>query len=121
MSVPSQGTRLFYGAVTYVILWRGPPLEVCGWHLPHLSTFFFHFLWPWDTYPDMVDQSQPPPQFHGSRQLNAYVCLFITFAAATVTLVLRLVSSRLTKVSLWFDDYLAILAYACAIVWCGLV
>lgn len=69
----------------------------------------------------MENQRPQPPELHGSRQLNAYLCLSITFAAATLTLLLRLVARRVTKVSLWFDDYLALLAYLCASVWFGLV
>jgi len=61
------------------------------------------------------------PKPHGSRQTNAYVCLSITFAAATITISLRLIARRLTKVSLWLDDYLAVLAYLFAGVWTGLV
>lgn len=58
---------------------------------------------------------------NGSRQLNAYICTIITFSAAGIALVLRLVARRLTKLRLWHDDYLAIVAFACAAVWTGLV
>ncbi|KAF2472427.1 uncharacterized protein BDR25DRAFT_366447 [Lindgomyces ingoldianus] len=58
---------------------------------------------------------------NGSRQLNAYVCLFVTFTAATICLALRLIARRITKLRLWFDDYLAIIAFICAGVWSGLV
>ncbi|KAF2734409.1 hypothetical protein EJ04DRAFT_437201 [Polyplosphaeria fusca] len=58
---------------------------------------------------------------HGSRQLNGYICLFVTFAAATVTICARLLARRLTRVQLWYDDYVAIIAYLCAVVWSGLM
>lgn len=57
---------------------------------------------------------------HGSRQINAYACLIITFSAATITLVLRLIARKITKVSLWIDDYLAMLAWLSAASWFGL-
>lgn len=57
----------------------------------------------------------------GSRQTSAWVCLAITFAAATITITLRLVARRITKVSLWLDDYVAIMAYLFAGAWSGLV
>jgi hypothetical protein len=60
-------------------------------------------------------------ELHGSRQTHAYACLAITFAAATITIILRLIARRLTKVSLWLDDYLAIAAYVFAGAWTGLV
>lgn len=65
-------------------------------------------------------ETQVPPH-HGPRQLHTYICIFVTFAAATISLVLRLIARRLTKISLWFDDYLSILAFLCAGVWSGLV
>jgi hypothetical protein len=64
-----------------------------------------------------TDGSSP----HGSRQLNAYICLIITFSAAGLTVALRLVARRLTKLRLWYDDYLCVVAFACAGVWTGLV
>ncbi|KAH7119727.1 hypothetical protein B0J11DRAFT_582236 [Dendryphion nanum] len=57
---------------------------------------------------------------HASRQLNAYTCLFITFAAAAITLASRLIARRLTRLRLWYDDYLAIMAFLFAGVWAGL-
>lgn len=50
-------------------------------------------------------------QLSGSRQINVYVCLGVTLAAAVTTLILRLAARRITKISLWWDDYLAILAF----------
>lgn len=46
-----------------------------------------------------------------SRPFRAYVCLVITFTAAFLALFLRLLARRLTKLPLWYDDYLAILAF----------
>ncbi|KAF2680924.1 hypothetical protein K458DRAFT_89504 [Lentithecium fluviatile CBS 122367] len=61
------------------------------------------------------------PTPHGSRQTNAYVCLFITFVAAAIAITLRLVARRLMKVSLWLDDYFAVAAFLFACVWNGLL
>lgn len=58
---------------------------------------------------------------HASRRVNGYVCLIVTFTAATLTVILRLVARRVTKVRLWYDDYIAIVAFLCAAVWLGLV
>lgn len=57
----------------------------------------------------------------GSRQLGAYICLIITFMAASLCLFMRLAARRVTKLSLWYDDYLAICAYMFSVVWLGLV
>ena len=46
-----------------------------------------------------------------SRPFRAYICLVITFTAAFLALSLRLLARRLTKLPLWYDDYLAILAF----------
>ncbi|ORY17503.1 hypothetical protein BCR34DRAFT_439635, partial [Clohesyomyces aquaticus] len=56
-----------------------------------------------------------------SRQVNLYICLSITFAAATLVLVLRLIERRITKLHIWYDDWLAIFAFKFAIPWCALV
>jgi hypothetical protein len=50
-----------------------------------------------------------------SRPFRAYVCLIITFTAAVLALLFRLLARRLTKQRLWYDDYLAILAFVCII------
>ena len=47
-----------------------------------------------------------------SHTLSAYVGIGITLAFATIALVLRLVSRRLTKYGYGYEDGLAILAYA---------
>jgi hypothetical protein len=60
-------------------------------------------------------------RLHGSRQTNAYVCILVTFATATISIVLRLIARRLTRISLWLDDYLAIIAFLFAGAWSGLV
>ncbi|KAF2649777.1 hypothetical protein K491DRAFT_610129 [Lophiostoma macrostomum CBS 122681] len=62
-----------------------------------------------------------PEQQHGNRQLNGYVCVFITFSAAATALTLRLIARRLMKLQLWYDDWLAVIAAICAAVWTGLV
>lgn len=48
-----------------------------------------------------------------SRQVSLFVALSITGAAATAALVLRLVARRITKVSLWWDDFMCMGAYVC--------
>jgi hypothetical protein len=46
-----------------------------------------------------------------TRQPGAYTCVIVTGVAATITLVLRMVARKLTKVQIWFDDWFAILGY----------
>lgn len=46
-----------------------------------------------------------------SKQPDLWAVEFITFAAATVFISLRLLSRRLTKIEFWWDDYLAMCAY----------
>ena len=57
---------------------------------------------------------------HTPRQTNAYVCLFVTFGAATVAVVCRLLARRVTRLRLASDDYLALVAFLFATVWSGL-
>lgn len=57
----------------------------------------------------------------GSRQLKAYICLFITFGAAALALLLRLISRRVMKLRLSYDDYLAIVAFLFGSAWTGLI
>ncbi|KAF2868051.1 hypothetical protein BDV95DRAFT_610466 [Massariosphaeria phaeospora] len=54
-----------------------------------------------------------------SRPFRAYVCLVITFTAAFLALAFRLLARRLTKLPLWWDDYLAILAFLWAVSFSG--
>lgn len=58
---------------------------------------------------------------HASRQTNANICLYITFSAATIAVVCRLIARRLTRQRLAFDDYLTIVAYIFAAAWMGIV
>lgn len=44
-----------------------------------------------------------------------------TFAVAMVFIVLRMVARRVTRVHLWWDDYLAIGAFFWSIAWCAVV
>ncbi|KAK8069891.1 hypothetical protein PG994_006507 [Apiospora phragmitis] len=46
-----------------------------------------------------------------SRQPEIYGAVIITLIAATSALVLRLIARRMKKLALWFDDYLAIVAW----------
>ncbi|KAI6765822.1 hypothetical protein HG530_006892 [Fusarium avenaceum] len=52
-----------------------------------------------------------------SRQLDLYAAEFITFPAATIFLILRIVSRRITRAKFWWDDFFAILCYATAVGW----
>ena len=46
-----------------------------------------------------------------SRQTELWVVLFVTFAAATIITVLRLLSRRLKRISLGWDDYFALCGF----------
>lgn len=46
-----------------------------------------------------------------SKQADVWAAEFVTFAAATIFIILRFVSRRLTRVHLWWDDYFAICCY----------
>ncbi|KAK6845920.1 hypothetical protein PG987_001108 [Apiospora arundinis] len=50
-----------------------------------------------------------------SRQAEIYGAVTITFIASTSALVLRLIARRSKKLTLWYDDYLAIVAWAAAL------
>ncbi|KAM5347530.1 hypothetical protein ACJ41O_007354 [Fusarium nematophilum] len=52
-----------------------------------------------------------------SKQTDIQVVVFITFAAATILMGLRLLSRRLKRIALGWDDYFAICCYAMAIAW----
>ncbi|KAI8652623.1 hypothetical protein NCS57_01326900 [Fusarium keratoplasticum] len=45
-------------------------------------------------------------------QVNVYVAISVTWTAATTALLLRLKARRMTRMKLWFDDYLACVAWA---------
>ena len=44
-------------------------------------------------------------------QVNVYVAISVTWTAATTALLLRLKARRMTRMKLWFDDYLACVAW----------
>ena len=44
-------------------------------------------------------------------QPDVYASIFITMAAASTALALRLIARRMTKVPLWYDDYFAVVAF----------
>jgi hypothetical protein len=46
-----------------------------------------------------------------SRQPDLLCAEFITFPAATVFLLLRVISRKITRVGFWWDDWFAILCY----------
>ncbi|KAG8359204.1 hypothetical protein FVEN_g2947 [Fusarium venenatum] len=52
-----------------------------------------------------------------SLQPHLWAAEFVTFPAATIFLILRLSSRRITRVRLWWDDYFAVLCYAVAVAW----
>ncbi|KAF5005197.1 hypothetical protein FDECE_8318 [Fusarium decemcellulare] len=52
-----------------------------------------------------------------SKQPELWAVEFITFAAATIFIALRLLSRRLTRIHLWWDDYFALCCYAMALGW----
>ncbi|KAF5574100.1 L-fucose permease [Fusarium subglutinans] len=52
-----------------------------------------------------------------TKQPNLWAAEWSSFVAATVFIILRLVSRRLTRVGLWWDDYFAIGCYFSAIAW----
>jgi hypothetical protein len=58
---------------------------------------------------------------HASMQTNANICVYLTFSAATIAVVCRLIARRLTRLRLAFDDYLTIVAYIFAAVWTSIV
>jgi hypothetical protein len=43
--------------------------------------------------------------------VNVMSSLYITFSLATLSMIGRLVARKITKVALWWDDYLAIAAW----------
>ncbi|EXL92600.1 hypothetical protein FOIG_14340 [Fusarium odoratissimum NRRL 54006] len=52
-----------------------------------------------------------------SRQPDLWAAEYITFAAATIFLILRIVSRRITRIRFWWDDYFACASYATAVCW----
>lgn len=44
-----------------------------------------------------------------------------TFGIAMVFLILRMVARKVTRVHLWWDDYLAIAAFVFSAAWCAVV
>ncbi|KAF4966174.1 hypothetical protein FZEAL_10681 [Fusarium zealandicum] len=52
-----------------------------------------------------------------SRQPDLLSAEFVTFPFATVFIILRVTSRRITRAGLWFDDYFAIVCYALSVAW----
>ncbi|KAL1798061.1 hypothetical protein ACET3X_004667 [Alternaria dauci] len=50
---------------------------------------------------------------------NVMSAMTITFSAATILLIFRIVSRRMTNVALWLDDYFAIVSWVAAVLYCG--
>lgn len=59
----------------------------------------------------MVDLGDPSPSTMANRQPEIIVAVTVTFGAATIILALRVVARKLRKVTLWLDDWLAVLAW----------
>ncbi|KAM5341461.1 hypothetical protein ACJ41O_014492 [Fusarium nematophilum] len=56
-----------------------------------------------------------------SRQPDLWSAEFITFPVATVFIILRLISRKITRVGLWWDDYFAICCYTTAVAWAVMI
>ncbi|KAJ3466248.1 hypothetical protein MRS44_006906 [Fusarium solani] len=56
-----------------------------------------------------------------SKQPDLWAAELVTFVAATIFLILRLVSRRLTRIRLWWDDYFALMCYTMALGWLVIV
>ncbi|KAG5745917.1 hypothetical protein H9Q72_014489, partial [Fusarium xylarioides] len=52
-----------------------------------------------------------------SRQPDLWAAEYITFAAATIFLILRIASRRITRIRFWWDDYFACASYVTAVCW----
>ncbi|KAF5020318.1 hypothetical protein F66182_7694 [Fusarium sp. NRRL 66182] len=52
-----------------------------------------------------------------SRQPDLWAANFVTFPVATLFLLLRIVSRRITRVGFWWDDYFAFCCYVTAVAW----
>ncbi|KAI0018143.1 hypothetical protein F4780DRAFT_781703 [Xylariomycetidae sp. FL0641] len=52
-----------------------------------------------------------------SQQPTLWAVLVVTFLPATVLIIGRIVSRKITHVALWWDDYLAMAAYVIALAW----
>ena len=46
-----------------------------------------------------------------SQRSSLYAALFITYGFATIAVVLRFVARRLRHLSLWYDDWLCVVAW----------
>ncbi|PVI02842.1 hypothetical protein DM02DRAFT_588817 [Periconia macrospinosa] len=64
-----------------------------------------------------MDSSQ---QNHAG-QFDVYLTISFTFAAATISLILRIVARRLIKLTFCYDDAFVFIAYFFAAVWAGLL
>ncbi|KAF4455809.1 hypothetical protein F53441_2008 [Fusarium austroafricanum] len=56
-----------------------------------------------------------------SRQPDLWAAEFITFPAATIFIILRLISRHITKIKFWWDDYFACLCYATSLGWATVI
>ncbi|KAF5717932.1 L-fucose permease [Fusarium mundagurra] len=52
-----------------------------------------------------------------SRQPDLWAAEYITFAGATIFLILRIVSRRITRIQFWWDDYFSCASYVTAVAW----
>lgn len=56
-----------------------------------------------------------------SYDLSVVVVIATTFAIALAFIILRMVARRVTRVDIWWDDYLAIAAFLFSAAWCAVV
>lgn len=46
-----------------------------------------------------------------NHDIDVWACVGVTLGLATVSVVLRFLARRMTKVALWWDDWFAVLAF----------
>jgi hypothetical protein len=91
-----------------------PPPGFCvfsNFVFPYLFLFLldlFLFLYSFNPHVEVLWYSTMA-QF----DLNVLASASVTLGVAALALVCRLVARRMTKMSLWFDDYFAIFAFVC--------
>ncbi|KAF4990603.1 hypothetical protein FGRMN_8362 [Fusarium graminum] len=52
-----------------------------------------------------------------NKQPKLWIAEWVPFITATAFITLRIMSRKITRVGLWWDDYTAMGCYACAVVW----
>lgn len=67
------------------------------------------------------DEKAGPIVLFTMLALHVFVPVVATTVLASAFIVLRFVARRITRVSLWWDDYMAIAAFFFAIAWVAVV